>query len=150
MAQGGICAGGSRTTRREGQNGAHAPAAGKLQGAPSRRGGATGGLRTHLDTHTRIGWCSWVKATVGTGSEKGKREAGTTHNDSPEGDRWDRSPGNDSAGAYEGSEHPRVGRTHSKGDRGFMTIRLGPSGSALPVVPRGTDQTIGRRGGARK
>jgi len=59
----------------------------------------------------------------------------TTHNDSSE---WtggfSRSETMVSGWQAEGSAHPRAGRTHSKSDRGFMTIRLSPADAPCRVT----------------
>jgi len=57
----------------------------------------------------------------------------TTHNDSSE---WTGgfSRSETSGWQAEGSAHPRAGRTHSKSDRGFMTIHLSPADAPCRVT----------------
>jgi hypothetical protein len=57
----------------------------------------------------------------------------TTHNDSPEG-TGGIGRSETSGWQAEGSAHPRAGRTHSKSDRGFMTIRLSPADAPCRVT----------------
>jgi len=57
----------------------------------------------------------------------------TTHNDSPEG-TGGIGRSETSGWQAEGSAHPRAGRTHSKSDRGFMTIHLSPADAPCRVT----------------